>query len=1197
MKRFVAINVILALIISSFMVTTGFAAGGDKAGGKTNGEIKIKKFMKSDMFDAPGYVSGSLTLPSKEKPEKIVKKYVGADSKDKDVVVHKNFKNEQNETIIKTEQIYKGIKVRGTFQSFIIDEEGVIKTVSGTNIPDIEKKVKGKFEISENDALAAAMADINREVKETSYNSVEKIFLPRSEGVLSAYSVKISFVFPAVESWEYIIDASTGKIIEKNDALRYESVQVTGKGPFGDTRTLNGYRGTIPDVNITPRYEYSLADLARTAPAGVSPVPFKILTYDMTTTEAIDYIYPGDLDNYREISSDNDGVFTEDSKKYHDVDAHYFTGKTYEYFKNKFGRYSFDDKGRNIIINCHALFLTRSGTTSPNNACFDPWARQFYLGDGDGEMFSTFATPETIGHELTHGIIDNDAMLAYFYQSGAIHEGLADFFGEAIESYAYGTAPDWKKMVVGYTPNTPDDAYLDYKNPQDYGCPGHMEDILTQPGDNIGVHDNAAILTKAFSLMSDGGWHRTVAVEGIGLEKVANVMYKVINEYLSANTNFAQFAEASVDAATKLYGEGSREYYSIRAGLHAVGILNSVSQWNRVEESTFELLADTFTTCQLGSKVYVMGGCKDEAKMEYSTEVWEYDLINNKWTRKSDMIGPRIHAESVAANNKIYLLYGQDDIFNETVITRIDQFDPATNTWTAVADLPNNVIIPSQQYSSGSTITKSITKKDSLLEVKTGLIEAGGSISIKIQGSKDNQTFVDVQTFEPITASNSTVKLCFADNSYYYYRVVTTVNGAPCTFGVTGYYYRQSTEVVSYDNKLYVIGGSDFANELNYKMDIFDTVTNQWTLDLPGLLYSKNDPVATVTTVDSVPMIYVFFGERFGSASTHIEVYNLNTGYWNLEGYSPSDITTSNPAVAVYKGKIHFVGGNETNSFLLGNGTTIVYDPQTKIWNKDVIPGVASVNGTLAAYDSHLYHIGSLGGTVGWVAPLAVDIYEPLRIDAYENSNAIVVQWSKYDTNTSTDLVIDGSSRYTGTATSYRDISYYNQSKKHTMKVTQNHPLYGTISSKTLCSVYQVIGDLDQDNGLSAIDIYLLEDYIRGISPLTNAQKVAADINKDNTINNVDLDLLSAWVYNNDYSNQRIGRAEFIIYGDVNNDGDIDLRDYNILYDAVLNSTPLSYINTLAADVDGNGKLNTTDCSYIKRYYLYDDIIFPAVNN
>ncbi|MFZ5986661.1 MAG: M4 family metallopeptidase, partial [Bacillota bacterium] len=1127
MKRIVTLCIIFALTISSFSVSTGFAANSNKANRKA--EIKVKKFIKSDIYDAPGYVSGTLTLPTKEDPVKIVKRYTGLKAKDNDLIVHKKFRNKQSETVVKTEQTYKGIKVRGTFQSFIVDKDGVIKTVSGTNIPDIETKIKGNFSITENEALEISFKDLNREAREAGYTLVEKTLLPNNEGVLCAYSVKISFYLPSLESWEYIIDASSGKIIEKRDALMYESVQVSGYGPFKDFRdSLNGYRGPIPDIKVTPRYEYSLADTTRTAPADVIPVPFKILTYSMTTGRSMNGIVPWELDNYREIASDSDGAFIEDSRKYHEVDAHYFTGKVYEYYKNRFGRYSFDNKGKDMIINCHALFTASDGTTSPNNACYDTWSRQIFLGDGDGRIISTFATPETIGHEFTHAIIDNDSQLQLFYQSGAIHEGLADLFGEAIESYAYETAPDWKKMTAGFTPDIPGDALIDYKNPKEVDYPDHMEDIYQQSSDKLGVHINAAILTKAFSLMSDGGWFHNVAVEGIGIDKVSEVMYKVINEYLSSNTNFVQFAEASVDAAAKIYGEGSREYYSIRAGFHAVGILNSVSQWNRVGESSFELLADTFTTCQLGNKIYVIGGCRDEAMMDYSTELWEYDILLNRWTRKSDMIGPRVYARSIAVGGKIYLLYGQDDIFMESAVTRIDQYDPASDKWSVVSTLPYSEIIPFGQYSAGSIITKSISNKENLLEIKTGQIGAGGSINIKIQGSSDNQIFTDVNAFNPITVSNSTVKYCITDRSYSYYRVVAEVNGAPCTFGLTGYYYKRNTAVAAYDNKLYIIGGSDFTNEYNTSMDIFDTVANQWTLDLQGLEYGRNNPVAALVARDNVPKIYVLFGERYGSDDpTYIEVYDINTGSWSLEGTCPNDITISSPAVTVFKGKLHFVGGRYLYGPTVGNGTTLVYDPATKQWTKDIIPGIASLNGILAVYDSHMYFVGSMGSTVGWIAPVSVDVFEPLRVDGYENSNTIVIQWTKFDNSTSTELTIDGSTKYTGTETSYRYISYNNRTKKHIIKVTQNHPLYGTISSKNLCSVYQVIGDLSRDDMLSDIDVYLLEDYLQGIASLTNTQKVAADVNGDNIIDSMDLNILKDHIMNFNYSYQRIGRIEF----------------------------------------------------------------------
>ena len=52
------------------------------------------------------------------------------------------------------------------------------------------------------------------------------------------------------------------------------------------------------------------------------------------------------------------------------------------------------------------------------------------FGDGDGELFNRFTIAlDVIGHELTHGVTEDEAGLVYFVQSGALNESMSDVFG------------------------------------------------------------------------------------------------------------------------------------------------------------------------------------------------------------------------------------------------------------------------------------------------------------------------------------------------------------------------------------------------------------------------------------------------------------------------------------------------------------------------------------------------------------------------------------------------------------------------------------------------------------------------------------------------------------------------------------------------------------------------------------------------
>lgn len=1065
--------------------------------------VEIQKVFINDQHKMPTFLRGRLSPPSKNAPEDIVKNYMNKSSEETNSCkIEKKFVNEQGETVVKAQQMYKGIKIRGASQSYIIGKDGVIETISGLNIPKVKNLIKGNIKLSENDAKEAVKKDLGREFKASDTVSVEKIIVPDNNALRYAFSVKASFVVPAVESWEYIVDASSGKILEKIDCLIYKNETLKGTGYFKDIKDLNGYSGTIPDVNITPAYTYSLADLTRQAPEGAAARPFKILTYNFNPGTDVDEIARDNIDQLREISSDPDKNFNDIDQSY-SVDAHFNAGIVYEYYKEKFGRYSFDNKGADIDLSCHALFKDKNGELSPSNACYDPNLKKFYLGDGDGTEFGSFASdPETLGHEFTHAVIDSESQLEYCYQSGAINEGLADFFGEAVEAYANNGQADWKKMALVTTPETPGDAYLDYKNPQAYKnsrgeiFPGHMDEIYKGNNDLMGVHLNGAILTKAFSLMSDGGSYHNVNVNAIGIDKVATVMYKVITEYLTAFTNFSELAEASVDAAGKIYGENSTEQNAIKSGFQAVGIINGVSQWSRISKSPFEVIPDSFNICQLGSKVYVGIGMQTDMLASIK-DFWEYDIVTNQWSKKADMITARTMGKMVAANNKVYIFYGVGEDLS-TRLKNVDEYDPELNQWRTVSEAPS---------------------------------------------------------------------------------------------------YRNGAGITVYNDKVYIVGGRNQNTNFVSTMDVYDPINNSWTTGLPG--QSATDLVLTGITVNGVPKLYSFFGSNNSGKLNKIMAFDFTKKIWQTVGTSPIEITA--PAVAQYKGKIHFVGGGKDlkNGVYVvnasANGATVIFDPVTGSWDTQNIPGLPGVLGVCPVYNDRLYFMGTANLTFITPGPIMVEAYNPLRINAFDNNNSIAVQWSKFGDTTNSQLTIDNQVVSNGSQTGYLYNDFTNSNGKHTMKVTQNHPIYGAISSKPLSGAYVKIGDVDYDNNITAIDFAYLKKQLLDSSTLTDLKQVAADINEDGRVNSIDFALLKSYMLNSS-SKYDIGGIRYILFGDVNFDGNIDFEDLLVIQNALSDPSVLTVKQLAAADVDGDGVISENDISCIRNYMISDNYTFPVAN-
>ena len=73
--------------------------------------------------------------------------------------------------------------------------------------------------------------------------------------------------------------------------------------------------------------------------------------------------------------------------------------------------------------------ITAISTTTPSGT-----AGAWSFGDGDGELFNRFTIAvDVIGHELTHGVTEDEAGLIYAYQAGALNKSLSDVFGSLIK--------------------------------------------------------------------------------------------------------------------------------------------------------------------------------------------------------------------------------------------------------------------------------------------------------------------------------------------------------------------------------------------------------------------------------------------------------------------------------------------------------------------------------------------------------------------------------------------------------------------------------------------------------------------------------------------------------------------------------------------------------------------------------------------
>jgi len=254
------------------------------------------------------------------------------------------------------------------------------------------------------------------------------------------------------------------------------------------------------------------------------------------------------------------------------------SGVTYDLYSEIFGRNSIDGSGLKLDSSVHYQ-------KSYDNAFWD--GQQMVYGDGDEDMpaekrlFNRFTIAiDVIGHELTHGVTQNEANLVYWDQSGALNESFSDVFGSLVKQYQLKQSADDADWLIGQgllssnvkgialrSMKAPGTAYDDPvlgKDPQ----PAHMKNYLNTTQDNGGVHINSGIPNHAFYLIA-------MEIGGFAWNKAGMIWYKTLTDKLTDRSTFQDAANLTHQVAGELFGVGSLEQIAVKNGWASVGLMVS----------------------------------------------------------------------------------------------------------------------------------------------------------------------------------------------------------------------------------------------------------------------------------------------------------------------------------------------------------------------------------------------------------------------------------------------------------------------------------------------------------------------------------------------------------------------------------------------------------------------------------------------
>jgi Zn-dependent metalloprotease len=256
------------------------------------------------------------------------------------------------------------------------------------------------------------------------------------------------------------------------------------------------------------------------------------------------------------------------------VDAQYGAEKTFDYYKNVQGRNGIWDTGVGARSRVHY-------GNAYNNAFWD--GTQMTYGDGAGNAKPLTAI-DVAGHEMSHGVTENTAGLAYRGDAGGLNEATSDISGTAVEFYANSAADPGDYLIgekIDIRGNGTPLRYMDQPSKD-----GASKDCWSSTLKNLDPHYSSGPLNHWFFLASEGSGAKTIggvaynspvcggaaAVTGAGRTNIEKVWYRTLSTKLTSRSDYKAAREGAITSAKELYGAGSPTCVAVKTAFDAIAV-------------------------------------------------------------------------------------------------------------------------------------------------------------------------------------------------------------------------------------------------------------------------------------------------------------------------------------------------------------------------------------------------------------------------------------------------------------------------------------------------------------------------------------------------------------------------------------------------------------------------------------------------
>ena len=384
---------------------------------------------------------------------------------------------------------------------------------------------------------------------------------------------------PAAEAWDCLVDAHTGKLLERMPAQQAASTPALGVG-----RSL--YSGTVGLNTSFDGTQFLLLDTSRGHGGAFGGNAVLDLNHNSAGTPALiaspdnvwgDGSAPGALAPTGSASGQTVAV-----------DAAYGLQATWDYYRQVHGRDGFDGLGRqaSVVVNAGG----RQGDT--DNAFWDD--DSYRLTILDGSEWRPMNNLTVMAHEFTHAVTAASAGLIYGRsESGGLNEATSDIFGVMADTYARGHGPagvipeTGANWIFPVYPNSPPGQlkalrYLDRPSRD-----GSSRDAWEPGIGALDMHFSSGPMNRAFYFLSQGASADPASagfspllpggMAGIGNDAAARIWYRALTTYLTPASGYKEARTAALLAARELFppdpsGRASAATLAVRRAFGAIRV-------------------------------------------------------------------------------------------------------------------------------------------------------------------------------------------------------------------------------------------------------------------------------------------------------------------------------------------------------------------------------------------------------------------------------------------------------------------------------------------------------------------------------------------------------------------------------------------------------------------------------------------------